>query len=125
MNRENEWEFYFQPTLLQSKYYFILVYIGCSVLNNVFLSNSGSDYEGGEEDENEEEYDELDHRGEGQFWVTNDDGVEYAVNEDWMEDSVEEKHAKPEPVISLFALGTLCRYTLAKTGITTNISRLL
>lgn len=90
----------------------ILVYIACSVLNNVFLSYSGSDYEGGEEEENEEEYDELDHRGEGQFWVTHDDGVEYAENEDWMEDSAEEKHAKPEPMISLFALGTLCRYTL-------------
>ncbi|XP_039513078.1 putative ATP-dependent RNA helicase DHX57 isoform X2 [Pimephales promelas] len=74
-------------------------------------SNSSSDYEGGEEEEeNEEEYDELDHRDEGQFWVTHDDGVEYAENEDWMEDSVQEKKAKPDPVISLFALGTLCRY---------------
>ncbi|XP_051504272.1 putative ATP-dependent RNA helicase DHX57 isoform X2 [Myxocyprinus asiaticus] len=27
-----------------------------------------------------------------------------------MKDQVEEKHTKPEPVISLFALGTLCRY---------------
>jgi len=27
-----------------------------------------------------------------------------------MEDSVQEKKAKPDPVISLFALGTLCRY---------------
>ncbi|KAK7140601.1 hypothetical protein R3I94_013020 [Phoxinus phoxinus] len=74
-------------------------------------SNSSSDYEGGEEEEEkEEEYDELDHRDEGQFWVTHDDGVEYAENEDWMEDSVQEKKAKPDPVISLFALGTLCRY---------------
>lgn len=90
---------------------FILVYIGCSMLNNLFLSYSSSDYEGGEEEEeNEEEYDELDHRDEGQFWVTHDDGVEYAENEDWMEDSVQEKKAKPDPVISLFALGTLCRY---------------
>ncbi|XP_073776686.1 putative ATP-dependent RNA helicase DHX57 isoform X2 [Danio rerio] len=71
--------------------------------------NSGSDYEGGEEEE-DEEYDELDHREEGQYWITHDDGVEYAETDDWMEDPVEEKHKKPEPVISLFALGTLCRY---------------
>ncbi|XP_052007005.1 putative ATP-dependent RNA helicase DHX57 [Xyrauchen texanus] len=72
---------------------------------------SGSDYEGGEEEEDEkEEYDELDHREEGQFWITNDDGVECAEDCDWMEDPVEEKHTKPELVISLFALGTLCRY---------------
>ncbi|XP_051946382.1 putative ATP-dependent RNA helicase DHX57 [Xyrauchen texanus] len=64
---------------------------------------SGSDYEGGEEEE------ELDHREEGQFWVTHKDGVEYAEDGNWMEDAVE-KHTKPEPVVSLFALGTLCRY---------------
>ncbi|XP_050981383.1 putative ATP-dependent RNA helicase DHX57 [Labeo rohita] len=74
-------------------------------------ANSGSDYEGGEEEEDEEEeYDELDHREEDQFWQTHDDGVECAESDDWMEDSVEEKHTKPEPVISLFAMGTLCRY---------------
>ncbi|KAK2896458.1 hypothetical protein Q8A67_010946 [Cirrhinus molitorella] len=73
--------------------------------------NSGSDYEAGEEEEDEEEeYDELDHREDGQFWQTHDDGVECAESEDWMEDSVEEKPKKPEPVISLFALSTLCRY---------------
>uniref|UniRef100_A0A672N0A8 RNA helicase n=1 Tax=Sinocyclocheilus grahami TaxID=75366 RepID=A0A672N0A8_SINGR len=73
--------------------------------------NSGSDYEGGEEEEDEEEEcDELDRREEGQFWQTHDDGVERAESDVWMEDSVEEKHTKPEPVISLFALGTLCRY---------------
>ncbi len=98
-------------------------YSFCSVFKNVFLSCSGSDYEGGEEEEEEEEYDELDHREEGQFWKTHDDGVECAESDDWMEDSVEEKHTKPEPVISLFALGTLCRYT--KTGIITYISRFL
>ncbi|XP_055026440.2 putative ATP-dependent RNA helicase DHX57 [Misgurnus anguillicaudatus] len=71
---------------------------------------SGSDYEGGEEGE-EEEYDELDHREEGHFWLTHDDGVECAEDdEEWMEDLIEEKQTKPEPVISLFALGTLCRY---------------
>lgn len=77
------------------------------------LSCSGSDCEGGEEEEDEEEeFDELDRREEGQFWQTHDDGVECAESDDWTEDSVEEKHTKPEPVISLFALGTLCRYTL-------------
>lgn len=90
------------------------------------MSCSGSDYEGGEEEEDEEEeFDELDRREEGQFWQTHDDGVECAESDDWMEEPVEEKHSKPEPVISLFALGTLCRYTLAKTGITTSISRSL
>ncbi len=91
------------------------------------MSCSGSDYEGGEEEEEEEEeeYDELDHREEGQFWKTHDDGVECAESDDWMEDSVEEKHTKPEPVITLFALGTLCRYTLAKTDIITYTSRFL
>lgn len=74
----------------------------------MFLSCSGSDYEG--EEEEEDEYDELDHREEGQFWITHDDGVEYAETDDWIEDPVEEKHEKPEPVISLFALGTLCRF---------------
>ncbi|XP_016129380.1 putative ATP-dependent RNA helicase DHX57 [Sinocyclocheilus grahami] len=73
--------------------------------------NSGSGYEGGEDEEDEEEeYDELDRREEGQFWQTHDDGVECAESDDWMEDSVEEKHTKPELVISLFALGALCRY---------------
>lgn len=72
----------------------------------LFLSCSGSDYEGGEEEE--EEYDELDHREEDQFWLTRDDGVKCAEDYEWMEDLEEEK-TKPEPVISLFALGTLCR----------------
>ncbi|XP_057198416.1 putative ATP-dependent RNA helicase DHX57 isoform X2 [Triplophysa rosa] len=74
---------------------------------------SGSDYEAGEEEdeeEEEEEYDELDHREEGQFWVIHDDGVKCAEDYERMEDWEEEKQTKPEPVISLFALGTLCRY---------------
>ncbi|XP_066534842.1 putative ATP-dependent RNA helicase DHX57 isoform X2 [Hoplias malabaricus] len=69
--------------------------------------NSGSDYEAEEE---EEEYDELDHREEGQFWSTHDDGVECAEDGVYEEDCKEETQAKPEPVVSLFALGTLCRY---------------
>lgn len=77
------------------------------------MSCSGSDYEAGEEEnEEEEEYDELDHREEGQFWITHDDGVKCAEDYEWMEDSEEEKQTKAEPVISLFALGTLCRYWL-------------
>ncbi|KAF4090320.1 hypothetical protein AMELA_G00050480 [Ameiurus melas] len=70
-------------------------------------ANSGSDYEGEEE---EEEYDELDHREEGQFWITQDDDVTCTEECVYEEDNEEETSAKPEPVISLFALGTLCRY---------------
>ncbi|KAI5606345.1 putative ATP-dependent RNA helicase DHX57 isoform X1, partial [Silurus asotus] len=69
--------------------------------------NSGSEYEGEEE---EEEYDELDHREEGQFWITQDDGVGCAEDDVCEEDSEEESRPKPQPVVSLFALGTLCRY---------------
>ncbi|XP_072534065.1 putative ATP-dependent RNA helicase DHX57 isoform X2 [Salminus brasiliensis] len=68
--------------------------------------DSGSDYE----EEEEEEYDELDHREEGQFWSTHDDGVECAEDGVYEEDYKEETSVKPEPVVSLFALGTLCRY---------------
>lgn len=67
---------------------------------------SGSDYE----EEEEEEYDELDHREEGQFWITQDDGVGCAEEEGVCEEDNEEgPSAKPEPIVSLFALGTLCR----------------
>ncbi|XP_040886321.1 putative ATP-dependent RNA helicase DHX57 [Toxotes jaculatrix] len=68
---------------------------------------SGSDYTGGEEDE--EEYDELDHREEGQFWATNDEPVERADSPFYEPESDDERPA-PEPVISLFAIGKLCRY---------------
>lgn len=68
---------------------------------------SGSDCEA--EDDDAEEYDELDHREEGQFWVTRDEGVECAEDA-CDEDDEEIKPVKSEPVISLFALGTLCRY---------------
>ncbi|XP_026870115.2 putative ATP-dependent RNA helicase DHX57 isoform X1 [Electrophorus electricus] len=68
---------------------------------------SGSDYEAEEEDE---EYDELDHREEGQFWITQDDGIECAEDSVGEEDCKEEMCATPEAVVSLFALGTLCRY---------------
>ncbi|KAM7367031.1 hypothetical protein PAMP_014956 [Pampus punctatissimus] len=66
---------------------------------------SGSDYSRGEE----EEYDELDHRDEGQFWATNDDPLERAESPEYDPDSEDERPA-PEPVISLFAIGKLCRY---------------
>ncbi|XP_040000994.1 putative ATP-dependent RNA helicase DHX57 [Xiphias gladius] len=67
----------------------------------------GSDYSGGEEDE--VEYDELDHREEGQFWTTNDEPVERAESPSYEPESDDERPA-PEPVISLFAIGKLCRY---------------
>ncbi|TRY60779.1 hypothetical protein DNTS_032212 [Danionella cerebrum] len=79
--------------------------------NQEYLTtNSGSDNEIDEEEE-DKEYDELDHREEGQFWITHDDGDECPSKEDWMLlDPVEEKQEKPEPEVSLFALGSLCRY---------------
>lgn len=73
---------------------------------------SGSDYEGQEVDE-EEEYDELDHREDGQFWITQDDGVGFPEESVYKEDHEEEISPKLEPVVSLFALGTLCRYPLS------------
>lgn len=73
---------------------------------------SGSDYEGQEEYE-EEEYDELDHREEGQFWITQDDGDGCPGDSVYKEDHEEETPPKLEPVVSLFALGTLCRYPMS------------
>uniref|UniRef100_A0A8D3BDG0 Putative ATP-dependent RNA helicase DHX57 n=1 Tax=Scophthalmus maximus TaxID=52904 RepID=A0A8D3BDG0_SCOMX len=72
-----------------------------------FYDGSGSDFTGGEEDE--EEYDELDHRDEGQFWATNDEPVEKAESPLYDPESDDERPA-PEPVVSLFAIGKLCRY---------------
>lgn len=68
---------------------------------------SGSDYS--EEEQEEVEYDELDHREEGQFWVTNDEPVGRAESPEDEEEDEDERPA-PEPVISLFAIGKLCRY---------------
>lgn len=70
-----------------------------------YCSDSASNYSGGEE---EEEFDELDHREEGQFWATNDEPVEKA--ESPVYDFESDKDQPPsEPVISLFAIGKLCR----------------
>lgn len=69
---------------------------------------SGSDYSGGEE--NEEELDELDHRQEGQFWGTNDEPLERAESPEYEPYESDEDRPTPEPVISLFAIGKLCRY---------------
>ncbi|XP_026182398.1 putative ATP-dependent RNA helicase DHX57 [Mastacembelus armatus] len=69
--------------------------------------DSASDYSGEEGDE--EEYDELDHRDEGQFWATNDEPVERAESPPCEPESDKER-PPPEPVISLFAIGKLCRY---------------
>lgn len=70
-------------------------------------SESNSDYSGDEGEE--EEYDELDHRDEGQFWVTQDEPVERAETPDY--DSLsDEERPPPEPIISLFAIGKLSRY---------------
>ncbi|KAJ0057405.1 hypothetical protein NL108_006094, partial [Boleophthalmus pectinirostris] len=66
-----------------------------------------SDYSGDEEEE--EEYDEMDHREEGQFWATHDEPVDRAETPEY--DSLsDEERPPPEPVISLFAIGKLSRY---------------
>ncbi|KAM8884775.1 putative ATP-dependent RNA helicase DHX57 isoform 1-T2 [Synchiropus picturatus] len=57
----------------------------------------------------EEEYDELDLREEGQFWSTHDDPLERAETPDYDPDC-EEERPPPEPVVSLFAIGKLCRF---------------
>ncbi|XP_051248651.1 putative ATP-dependent RNA helicase DHX57 [Dicentrarchus labrax] len=69
---------------------------------------SDSDYSGGEE--NEEEFDELDHRDEGQFWGTNDEPVERAESPAYELYESGDEGPTPEPVISLFAIGKLSRY---------------
>ncbi|XP_056434524.1 putative ATP-dependent RNA helicase DHX57 [Gadus chalcogrammus] len=80
---------------------------------------SGSDYYEEEEDEEEEEgeeeeeYDELDHREDGQFWRTHDQPVEKAerpVGPVEVEIESDEERPSPEPVVSPFAVGKLCRY---------------
>lgn len=50
----------------------------------------------------------MDYREEGQFWATNDEPVERAETPDYGSESDEER-PPPEPVISLFAVGKLCR----------------
>ncbi|XP_049617276.1 putative ATP-dependent RNA helicase DHX57 [Syngnathus scovelli] len=61
-----------------------------------------------EEEEEAEEYDEIDHREEGQFWTTTDEPVERAASPE----EYESDHERPpaEPVVSLFAIGKLSRY---------------
>ncbi|XP_054656138.1 putative ATP-dependent RNA helicase DHX57 isoform X1 [Dunckerocampus dactyliophorus] len=68
---------------------------------------TGSDDLKEAEAEEEEEHDELDHREEGQFWATSDEPVERAESPEYESD-----HERPpaEPVVSLFAIGKLCRY---------------
>ncbi|KAM9835767.1 putative ATP-dependent RNA helicase DHX57 [Aulostomus maculatus] len=83
-------------------------------LQTLDLDESGSDYSREEAEEEEEEgawdeHDELDHREEGQFWTTNDEPVERAESPEYDPESDEERPA-PEPVVSLFAVGKLCRY---------------
>ncbi|XP_019134505.2 putative ATP-dependent RNA helicase DHX57 [Larimichthys crocea] len=73
---------------------------------------SGSDYSGGED--NEEEFDELDHREDGQFWATNDDPVERAESPGYEPYESGDEQSTPEPVISLFAIGKLSRYGFDK-----------
>lgn len=66
---------------------------------------SGSDYSGGEE----EEFDELDHRDEGQFWATKDEPVEREDSPAYEPYESDGERPTPGPVVSLFAIGKLCR----------------
>lgn len=70
--------------------------------------DSSSDYSC--EEEEEEEYDELDHREEGQFWATQDEPVAGAETPEYDALSDDDEKPPPEPIISLFAIGKLCRY---------------
>lgn len=69
---------------------------------------SGSEYSG--EGENKEEFDELDHREDGQFWSTTDEPVERAETPDYEPYHSDDERPTPPPVVSLFAVGKLCRY---------------
>lgn len=84
-----------------------LVQVDVNSCRPLCLSESGSDYSGGED--NEEEFDELDHREDGQFWATNDDPVERAESPGYEPYESGDEQSTPEPVISLFAIGKLSR----------------
>lgn len=71
----------------------------------VCLRVSDSDYSGGEE----EEFDELDHRDEGQFWATKDEPDERANSPAYEPYDSDSERPPPVPVISLFAIGKLSR----------------
>lgn len=73
----------------------------------LYPSESDSNYSG--EEDNEEEIDELDHREEGQFWNTQDEPVERAESPGYEPYESDEDRPTPEPIISLFAIGKLCR----------------
>ena len=81
--------------------------------------DSGSDYEECEDEDGEgeeEEFDELDYREEGQFWNTHDEPVESADSPAYeLDEEDEEDRPSPEPIISLFAIGKLSRYLPAAT----------
>lgn len=69
------------------------------------LSVSDSDNPGGEE----EEFDELDHRDEGQFWSTKDEPGERGDSPAYELYESDSERPPTGPVISLFAIGKLCR----------------
>ncbi|MGH0122982.1 UNVERIFIED_CONTAM: hypothetical protein FKN15_077636 [Acipenser sinensis] len=69
------------------------------------------EYSGSEPEE--EEYDELDYRDDGQFWCTNDDPVEVSDSVVFEPDSEEEREVCEIP-ISYVAIGKLSRYGFDK-----------
>lgn len=87
-------------------YLYLILHFGINSCHSFLHSESDSDYSG--EDGDEEEFDELDHRDEGQFWATTDEPVEKAESPAYDTESDDERPT-PEPVISLFAIGKLCR----------------
>ncbi|XP_011611798.2 putative ATP-dependent RNA helicase DHX57 isoform X2 [Takifugu rubripes] len=58
----------------------------------------------------EEEFDELDHRDEGQFWATKDEPDEGEDSPAYQLYESDGERPAPAPVVSLFAIGKLCRY---------------
>lgn len=68
-------------------------------------SGSDSDCSDGEE----EEFDELDHRDEGQFWATKDEPDEREDSPAYPFYESDGERPTPAPVVSLFAIGKLCR----------------
>lgn len=68
-------------------------------------SVSDMDDSGGEE----EEFDELDHRDEGQFWATKDEPNDREDSPAYEPYESDGERPTPAPAVSLFAIGKLCR----------------
>lgn len=56
-----------------------------------------------------DEFDELDHRDEGQFWATKDEPDQRDDSPAYQLYESDGERPAPAPVVSLFAIGKLCR----------------